>query len=179
MQRHPPSASRHCPAALQLLASPAALALRPFTLAVLRECAAIPRGRVATYGALAAAVGRPGAAQAVGNALHANPFAPAVPCHRVLPASLRLGGFEGQREGSCSASSAKKRALLAAEGVRFDAQGRLEGGAALLHAWPGGSGGGGGGGGGSSSSGGSKPAAVAEPAGPGTAPGSKRRRGAL
>ena len=125
----------YCPAALQLLRSPAAFRLPPFTLSVLRECSAIPRGRVATYGALAAAVGRPGAAQAVGNALHANPFAPTVPCHRVLPASLRLGGFEGQREQPSGGSSAKKRALLLAEGVRFSAAGRLEDGAARLHSW--------------------------------------------
>ena len=175
LQRHPPSASHYCPLALQLLASPAGFQLTPFTQAVLRECAAIPRGRVATYGALAAAAGRPGAAQAVGNALHANPFAPTVPCHRVLPASLRLGGFEGQREGRACASSAKKRALLEAEGVRFSAQGRLEGGAALLHAWPSASSSGGGGGGSGGGSG--KPSAPVAAAAAAAVTG-KRRRGA-
>lgn len=118
--------------ALALLASPAAAKLPPFTRAVLRACAAIPRGRVATYGALAAAAGAPRAAQAVGNALHANPFAPTVPCHRVLPVRLTLGGFEGAREGGDTAAAAKKRALLAAEGVVFDAAGRL---ADPAHVW--------------------------------------------
>ena len=80
----------------------------------------IPRGRVTTYGLLAHKLGC-GSAQAVGQALKRNPFAPEVPCHRVIASDLRSGGFAGQREG---AKISKKLRLLGEEGVRFDG-GRL------------------------------------------------------
>jgi methylated-DNA-[protein]-cysteine S-methyltransferase len=54
----------------------------------------------------------------VGQALKVNPFAPQVPCHRVITASLTLGGFQGEREG---AAIERKRRLLAREGVQFKA----------------------------------------------------------
>jgi methylated-DNA-[protein]-cysteine S-methyltransferase len=54
---------------------------------------AIPPGRTITYGELAADIGAPGAARAVGQALGLNPFAPIVPCHRILAAASRSGGF--------------------------------------------------------------------------------------
>ncbi len=58
----------------------------------------IPRGNVATYGAVAAAIGNPRAARAVGNALNQNPFRD-VPCHRVVRCDGVLGGFRrGKRE---------------------------------------------------------------------------------
>ena len=58
----------------------------------------IPRGKVATYGAVALAIGAPRAARAVGNALNKNPFAPKVPCHRVVRADGSLGGYaSGER----------------------------------------------------------------------------------
>jgi methylated-DNA-[protein]-cysteine S-methyltransferase len=75
----------------------------------------IPRGRVATYGGVAAAIGC-GSARAVGQALRRNPFAPRVPCHRVIASDLTLGGFDGARAG---AELARKERLLAAEGVVF------------------------------------------------------------
>ncbi len=50
-------------------------------------------GQTLTYGDVAARLGAPGAARAVGQALGANPFAPVVPCHRVLAAGGRAGGF--------------------------------------------------------------------------------------
>ena len=53
----------------------------------------IPPGRTATYGELAAQLGLPGAARAVGQALGRNPFTLIVPCHRVLAAGGRSGGF--------------------------------------------------------------------------------------
>lgn len=53
----------------------------------------IAPGRTCTYGELAAQLGEPGAARAVGQALGANPFAIIVPCHRVLAAGGRSGGF--------------------------------------------------------------------------------------
>jgi methylated-DNA-[protein]-cysteine S-methyltransferase len=68
----------------------------------------IPVGRVATYGDIAAAAGRPLASRAVGNIMRAC-GARDVPCHRVIAAGGRLGGFGGNLE--------LKRALLRAEGV--------------------------------------------------------------
>lgn len=53
----------------------------------------IPPGSTSTYGALAATVGEPGAARAVGHALGTNPFPIIVPCHRVLAADGSAGGF--------------------------------------------------------------------------------------
>jgi methylated-DNA-[protein]-cysteine S-methyltransferase len=54
---------------------------------------AIPPGRTMSYGEIAAQLGEPGAARAVGQALGRNPFAPVVPCHRVLAAHTGGGGF--------------------------------------------------------------------------------------
>lgn len=65
----------------------------PFHQRVYALARAIPPGKVLTYGEVAAQLGDPGAARAVGQALGANPFAPVVPCHRVLAAGLRSGGF--------------------------------------------------------------------------------------
>jgi methylated-DNA-[protein]-cysteine S-methyltransferase len=53
----------------------------------------IPLGSTRTYGELATALGKPGGARAVGQALGRNPFAPVVPCHRILAAGGRMGGF--------------------------------------------------------------------------------------
>jgi methylated-DNA-[protein]-cysteine S-methyltransferase len=52
-------------------------------------------GEVRTYGEVAAALGTPGASRAVGGANHVNPVAILVPCHRVVQASGRLGGYGG------------------------------------------------------------------------------------
>lgn len=81
----------------------------------------IPAGYVSTYGLVARAAGC-GSARAVGQALRRNPFAPRVPCHRVIAADLALGGFRGARSG---AALRDKRELLAREGVQLDAAGRL------------------------------------------------------
>jgi len=56
---------------------------------------AIPYGEVRTYGDVAAAVGRPRAVRAVGNANHVNPWPVVVPCHRVVGANGGLGGYGG------------------------------------------------------------------------------------
>ena len=80
----------------------------------------IPRGRVTTYALLALHLGC-GSARAAGQALRRNPFAPRVPCHRVIAADLGPGGFNGQTDGS---ELRRKLQLLAAEGVVF-ANGRL------------------------------------------------------
>jgi len=80
----------------------------PFTSRVLTAVRRIPPGRVATYGDIAAMAGRPRAARAVGNIMK-NCQRRDVPCHRVIAAGGRLGGYGG--------SEVLKRALLVAEGV--------------------------------------------------------------
>ena len=67
----------------------------PFQQRVLRETAKVPAGEVTTYTAMAAKAGRPRAARAAGNALHDNPIAIIVPCHRVLRGDGSLGGYAG------------------------------------------------------------------------------------
>jgi methylated-DNA-[protein]-cysteine S-methyltransferase len=62
---------------------------------VLEATARIPAGNVATYGALATQLRKPGAARAVGNALATNPVAIVVPCHRVVPAGGGVGNYGG------------------------------------------------------------------------------------
>ena len=79
-----------------------------FRQRVLSAVRRIPPGRVATYGDVAAAAGAPRAARAVGNIMKGC-RAPGVPCHRVIAAGGRLGGYGG--------SEGMKRALLGAEGV--------------------------------------------------------------
>lgn len=81
----------------------------------------IPQGRVVTYSALAEHLDC-GSAQAVGQALKRNPFAPDVPCHRVIKANLSLGGYSGKVRG---VRVERKRHLLEEEGVEFDEEGRL------------------------------------------------------
>ncbi|MER5994663.1 methylated-DNA--[protein]-cysteine S-methyltransferase [Streptomyces viridosporus] len=81
-----------------------------FPREVLRELASgVPFGAVVRYGDLAERVGQPGAAQAVGMAMGANPLPVVVPCHRVVESHGGIGGFGGGRE--------TKRRLLALEGV--------------------------------------------------------------
>ena len=84
-----------------------------FRLKALQFTAAIPSGQVATYGGVAAAVGRPGAARAVGGAMHANRTPIVVPCHRVIATGGGLGGFANARGGFLLAV---KRWLLTHEG---------------------------------------------------------------
>lgn len=72
----------------------------------------IPRGKVLSYGEVAEAAGKPGAARAVGNAMARNPICLFIPCHRVV-ASNGLGGFGG--DGGVE----QKRKLLGLEGLRY------------------------------------------------------------
>jgi methylated-DNA-[protein]-cysteine S-methyltransferase len=88
-----------------------------FQQQVLRAEHAVPRGRVTTYGRLAAGVGRPGAARAAGSALATNPFPLIVPCHRAVRSDGGIGGFQG--------GSGMKVALLEMEGIRFGPDGRI------------------------------------------------------
>lgn len=89
----------------------------------------VPAGRVTSYAALARAAGMR-SPRAVGQALRRNPFAPRVPCHRVIASDGTPGGFAGRRGGP---ALRRKLALLAAEGVRF-ARGRLAEADRLLRA---------------------------------------------
>ncbi|HLD59031.1 MAG TPA: MGMT family protein [archaeon] len=82
-----------------------------FSKRVWKLIAKIPRGKVSTYKEIARALGNSKAARAVGNACNANPFAPKVPCHRIVGACGRLGGY---------AKGAKEKArLLEKEGIEI------------------------------------------------------------
>ena len=87
-----------------------------FRRSVLEETARIPSGHVITYGALAAQIGKPSAARAVGNALGSNPVAIVVPCHRVVPAGGGVGNYGGGPE--------RKAFLLELEHAETSAKGR-------------------------------------------------------
>ncbi len=93
-----------------------------FELAVYDLVRQVPAGKVTTYGAVARALGR-GTARAVGTALSKNPFAPEVPCHRVVRADGSLGGFNGRTEGG---ELVRKRRMLESESVSFRANGRVD-----------------------------------------------------
>lgn len=97
---------------------PIALAgLRDWDRAVLNAVRAIPWGAVTSYGAVATAIERRGAARAVGGAVGRNSLGLAVPCHRVIAADGALGGYGGGWFGSRDDLLAIKRELLAREGV--------------------------------------------------------------
>lgn len=78
---------------------------------VYRAAAQIPHGETRTYGALARRLGRPEAAQAVGQALGRNPWPIVIPCHRILGADGKTGGF------SAPGGAATKLRLLEIEGA--------------------------------------------------------------
>ncbi len=89
--------------------------LSPFTVfesRVMEKAMEIPQGKVATYGGLARAVGRPKAVRAVGNVMARNPTPIIVPCHRVVRSDLTIGGY--------AHGSERKMALLKAEGIVFE-----------------------------------------------------------
>lgn len=91
--------------------------ITPFARSVYIETAKIPKGKVSTYSEIAEAIGQPGAARAVGNALNKNPFAPDVPCHRVVRSDGRIGGYAGGTD--------KKIGLLKKEGVQISSDGKI------------------------------------------------------
>ena len=84
------------------------------------EVKKIPRGRVASYGYIACRLGNPRLCRVVGYALHVNPQPGAIPCHRVVMKDGALSpafAFGGENE---------QRRLLAAEGVAFLPDGRVD-----------------------------------------------------
>ena len=87
--------------------------LTPFQREVYAMARAIPPGQTRTYGEMAQALGDAGLARAVGQALGHNPFAPVVPCHRVLAAGARSGGF------SARGGVATKLRMLQIEGAQI------------------------------------------------------------
>ena len=89
--------------------------LSPFRLRVYLELLNVPRGETITYGELARRIGC-GSAQAVGQALKHNPFAPEIPCHRVIAADGSLCGFGGSRSPK---ALKRKRMLLEAEKIEL------------------------------------------------------------
>ena len=98
----------------------------PFHRRVYEAARTIPSGTTLSYGEIAARIGAPGSARAVGQALGRNPFAIVVPCHRVLAAGGKVGGF------SANGGIATKLRLLAIEaaqangsGAQFDGDGVL------------------------------------------------------
>jgi methylated-DNA-[protein]-cysteine S-methyltransferase len=128
-RRHPDAAEAEPPAAhartvetvqahlsgqlRELAEIPVDLSVTPlFNRRVYDVARAIPAGRTLTYGEVAARLGEPGAAQAVGRALGENPIPLIVPCHRVLAAGGRLHGF------SAPGGVETKRRLLEIEGAR-------------------------------------------------------------
>lgn len=92
----------------------------PFHQRVYALARQIPPGETLTYGELARQLGEPGAARAVGQALGANPFAPVVPCHRILAAGAKSGGF------SASGGVSTKLRMLLTERAQFNGPGLFD-----------------------------------------------------
>jgi methylated-DNA-[protein]-cysteine S-methyltransferase len=92
---------------------------RPFDRRAYEAARAIRPGSTRTYGQLAAELGEPGEAREVGAAMARNPVPLIVPCHRVVGADGRLGGF------SAPGGTATKRRLLEIEGAHTDQPGTL------------------------------------------------------
>jgi len=80
----------------------------------------IPAGKVMTYGELASAAGSPQAARAAGQAMASNPYAPGIPCHRVVASTGDLRGYSGE------GGAARKEQLLKKEGVPITPSGRVK-----------------------------------------------------
>lgn len=111
--------------------------IKPFQRQALTLLTQVPRGRYTTYQAISNAMRKQdsqvqspnqasGHARAVGMAMRNNPYAPTVPCHRMLSSDGRIGGFHGDWEGEGRFYTEKMR-LLREEGVEFDEKGRALG----------------------------------------------------
>lgn len=95
-------------------------AVPPFHQRVYAAARRIGPGATTTYGEMARQLGDPGAARAVGQALGHNPFAPVVPCHRILAANGAAGGF------SAAGGTRTKLRLLEIEGAQFGGPGLFD-----------------------------------------------------
>ena len=84
-----------------------------FQLKVWSYLRKIPRGTVKTYSQVAKDIGKPLAVRAVANAIGKNPYAPKIPCHRVIRSDGSLGGYSGK------GGLKTKRFLLKKEGIKL------------------------------------------------------------
>ena len=82
-----------------------------FQLKVWEYLKKIPRGSVKTYSQVAKSIGKPLAVRAVANAIGKNPYAPRIPCHRVIRSDGSLGGYSGK------GGIKTKKLLLKKEGI--------------------------------------------------------------
>ena len=85
----------------------------PFQLRVWVYLKKIPKGTVKTYSQVAKGIGKPLAVRAVANAIGKNPFAPKIPCHRVIRSDGSLGGYSGK------GGIKTKKLLLKREGIKL------------------------------------------------------------
>ena len=90
------------------------MTITSFQKRVYRLLKKVPKGKVTTYGALAKKLKT--SPRAVGQAMRTNPFAPRVPCHRVIRSDGSIGGFRGKTKGK---AIQEKIALLRKEGVKI------------------------------------------------------------
>ena len=84
-----------------------------FQIMVWNELKKIPKGEVRTYKEIALAIGKPNSARAVANACGKNPYAPEIPCHRVIRSDGLIGGYSGL------GGVKRKKELLEKEGNKF------------------------------------------------------------
>jgi O-6-methylguanine DNA methyltransferase len=92
-----------------------------YTQKTLKATARIPRGYVSSYGSIAKAVG--GGPRAVGNVMASNPFAPIIPCHRVVKSDFTLGGYGGGLKVKFEILSREKRGFSSP--VEVEVNGRM------------------------------------------------------
>ena len=83
-----------------------------FEISVLLATYRIPKGKISTYKRIAELIGKPKSYRAVGNALHKNPLAPIIPCHRVVRSDGKIAGEKKSIE--------VRRSLLNKEGIPLD-----------------------------------------------------------
>lgn len=88
--------------------------ITPFAQKVYEYTRKIPLGKISTYKLVAEGIGSPNASRAVGTALKNNPFAPHVPCHRVIKSNFELGSFMGQE------NNPTKENMLKEEGIKIE-----------------------------------------------------------
>ena len=92
--------------------------LPTYTQKVLRATLQIPLGYITSYGSIAKAVG--GGPRAVGNIMASNPFAPIVPCHRVVKSDFTLGGYGGGLKVKVELLSREKRGFLRSKEIQVN-----------------------------------------------------------
>jgi O-6-methylguanine DNA methyltransferase len=92
--------------------------LPAYTKKVLKATSVIPLGYVTSYGSIAKAVG--GGPRAVGNVMASNPFAPIVPCHRVVKSDFTLGGYGGGLKAKIELLGREKRGFSSSREIEVD-----------------------------------------------------------